>query len=255
MIRLSAILVVAFLWFVGSAYAKSLTGIEVCGESDCASSSMSGFDRAPFDDGSAGQPPPAIGPFYRIVFEVEGHRETTWRVYYEPHSGLGAVPTEGGSTMWLRFDGELAPIVKRLAQRVAPFPTPPVESVTIGGRTVAGDSGSYLQLFASANQLDRPLSQRTVPIRIDSPLPNPWTEEPLLRYYPEESIVQLSPGSFVQLQPDLAADVEAAQELGADDRSVPWATVAGAIAVVALAAVAVAWWPRRRLIRARAASR
>jgi hypothetical protein len=47
-------------------------------------------------------------------------------------------------------------------------------------------------------------------------MPNPWTEEPLLRYYPEENIVQLSPGSFVQLEPDLAADVEAARELGAD---------------------------------------
>jgi len=253
--RLSVIVLVAILGFVGSAHAKSLTGIEVCGETDCASASMSGFDRAPFDDGSAGQPPPNVGSFYRIVFEVEGHRETTWRVYYESHSGLGAVRTESGSSMWLRFDQELAPIAKRLARRVAPLPTPPVESVTIGGQTVTGDPGSYLQLFASANLLDRPLSHETVPIRIDSPLPNPWTEEPLLRYYPEENIVQLSPGSFVQLEPDLAADVEAARELGADGRSVPWVAVAGAIAVVALAAVAVAWWPRRRLIRARAASR
>jgi hypothetical protein len=31
-----------------------------------------------------------VGPFYRIVFEVEGHREDTWRIYYEPRSGLGA---------------------------------------------------------------------------------------------------------------------------------------------------------------------
>jgi hypothetical protein len=93
--------------------------------------------------------------------------------------------------------------------------TPPVESVTIG-RTVAGDPGSYLQLFASANLLDRPQSHETISIRIDSPMPNPWTEEPLLRYYPEDNIVQLSPGSFVQLEPDLAADVEAARELGAD---------------------------------------
>jgi hypothetical protein len=253
--RLSVIVLVTFLWFVGSAHAKSLTGIEVCGESDCASAAIGGFDRSPFDDGSAGQPPPAIGPFYRIVFEVEGHPETTWRVYYEPHSGLGAVFTEAGSTMWLRFDQELAPIAKRLARSVGPFPTPPIDSVTVGGRTVAGDPGSYLQLFVSANLLDRPLSHGTVPIRIDSPLPNPWTEEPLLRYYPEESIVQLSPGSFVQLEPDLAADVEAARELGADGRGVPWAAVGGAIAVVALAAVAVAWWPRRGLIRARAASR
>lgn len=86
--RLSVIVLVAFLWFVGSAHAKSLTGIEVCGESDCASAAIGGFDRSPLDDRSAGQPPPAIGPFYRIVFEVEGHRETTWRVYYEPTQGL-----------------------------------------------------------------------------------------------------------------------------------------------------------------------
>lgn len=124
-----------------------------------------------------------------------------------------------------------------------------------GGRTVAGDPGSYLQLFASANLLDRPQSHETISIRIDSPMPNPWTEEPLLRYYPEENIVQLSPGSFVQLEPDLAADVEAARELGADGRGVPWVAVAGAVVLVALAAVVAAMRPRRRLIGARAASR
>jgi hypothetical protein len=252
--RLSIILVVAFLAFVGSAQAKSLTGIEVCGDSDCASASISGFDKSPFDDGSAGQPPPAIGPFYRIVFDVDGHRETTWRVYYEPRSGLGAVRTESGSSMWLRFDQELAPIAKRLARRVAPLPTPPVDSVTIDARRVAGDPASYLQLFAAANLHDRPLSNQTVPIRIDSQLPNPWTEEPLLRYYPEENIVQVSPGAFVRLDVDLAADVEAARELGADGRGVPWAAVAGAIAAVLLAVVAVGWWPRRRLMRPRPAS-
>lgn len=252
--RLSVILFVAFLGFVGPAHAKSLTGIEVCGESDCASMAMSGFDRPPFDEASAGQLPPSVGPFYRIVFEVEGNRETTWRVYYEPRSGLGAVPTESGSTMWLRFDDELAPIAKRLAQRVSPFPTPPVESVTIGGRAVEGDPNSYLPLFAGSNRNDRPLTHNTVPIRIDASLRNPWTEEPLLRYYPEENIVQLSPGAFVRLDPDLAADVEAARELGSDGRGVPWAAVAGVIAAAMLAAVAIAWWPRRRLMRAKTAS-
>jgi hypothetical protein len=253
-VRLTLILLVAFLGFAGSGHAKGLTGIEVCGESDCASAATGGFDKPPFDDASAGQLPPAVGPFYRIVFEVEGHREDAWLVYYEPRSGLGAVPTESGSTMWLRFDGKLAPIVKRLARRVTPFPTPPVQSVTIGGRTVGGDPSSYLQLFAAANPHDRPLSDNTVPIRIDSALRNPWTEEALLRYYPEENIVQLSAGSFVQLDADLAADVEAARELGADSSGFPWAVVAGAVTAAALAVVAAAWWSRRPSVRARAAS-
>jgi hypothetical protein len=247
--RLSVILLVAVLGLAGSAHAKGLTGIEVCGESDCASAAMSGFDRPPLDDTSAGQLPPAVGPFYRIVFEVEGHREDAWRVYYEPRSGLGAVRTEWGSTMWLRFDDELAPIVKRLARRVAPFPTPPVQSVTIGGRAVEGDPRSYLQLFRAANRYDRPLSDDTVAIRIDSPLRNPWTEEALLRYYPEEDIVQLSPAAFVRLDADLAADVEAPRELGADGPGVPWAVVAGAVAAAALAVVAAAWLTRRPWVR------
>jgi hypothetical protein len=254
MMRLSLVLVVAFFGFVGTAHAKSLTGLEVCGESDCASLAMSGFHRSPFDDETAGQLPPAVGPFYRIVFEVDRHRENAWRVYYEPRSGLGAVFTEFGSTMWLRVDEELALIAKRLARKLAPFPAPPVDSVTIGGRTVAGDPRTYLQLFARANQSDRPLSHETVPIRIDSPLPNPWTEQPLLRYYPEEKIVQLGLASFTRLDADLAADVEAARELGAGGSGFPWATVAGAIAAVALAAVAVVWWPGRRLVRPKAAS-
>jgi hypothetical protein len=247
--RLSVILVVAVLAFAGSAHAKGLTGVQVCGESDCAFAAMSGFDRPPFDDASAGQLPPTVGPFYRIVFEVEGHREDTWRVYYEPRSGLGAVPTEWGSTMWFRLDSELAPIVKRLARRVAPFPTPPVHSVTIGERAVAGDPGSYLQLFRESNRDDRPRSGDTVPIRIDSPLRNPWTEEALLRYYPEDNIVQLGPGSFVRLDAELAADVEAARELGANGSGFPWAAVAGAVAAAALALFAAAWFGRRAWLR------
>jgi hypothetical protein len=247
--RLSVILLVAVLGLAGSAHAKGLTGIEVCGEAGCASAAMRGFDKPPLDDGSAGQLPPAVGPFYRIVFEVEGHREDTWRVYYDPRSGLGAVQTEWGSTMWLPFDGELAPIVKRLARRVAPFPTPPVQSVIIGGRTVEGDGGSYLQLFGTSNRHDRPLSDDTVAIRIDSPLRNPWTEEALLRYYPQENIVRLGPASFVRLDAELAADIERTRELGNDGSGVPWAIVAGAISAAALAVAAAAWLPRRPWVR------
>lgn len=250
--RLSLILV-AFLLFVGSAHAKGLTGIEVCGESDCASAAIVGFDKPPLDDASAGQLPPAIGPFYRIVFEVEGRREAMWRVYYEPRSALGAVPTQWGSTMWLRFDRELAPVVKRLAKGVSPYPTPPVRSVTVGGRTVTGDPSSYLQLFARSNRTDRPLSKGKVAIRIDSPLRNPWTEQQLLRYYPEENIVQVTPGSFVRLDDALAADVEAARELRADDSGLPWALLAGAIAVAALALIGGVWLPRRPWARVKPA--
>jgi hypothetical protein len=247
--RLSVILLLAFFGLVGSAHAKGLTGMEVCGESGCASATMSRFDKPPFDDTTAGQLQPAVGPFYRIVFEVEGHREDTWRIYYEPRSGLGAYETEWGSTMWLRFDGELAPIVKRLAQRVPPFPSPPVQSVTVGGHAVEGDPGSFLQLFGASNRDDRPHSDEAVPIRIASPLRNPWTEEALLRYYPEENILQLGPGAFVRLDAELAADVEASRELGADGSSVPWAVVAGVVGAAALALLAAAWLTRRSWVR------
>jgi hypothetical protein len=244
--RLSVIVLVAGLSLAGNAYAKGLTGMEVCGKSGCASATISRFDKPPFDDSSAGQLPPAIGPFYRIVFEVEGHREDSWRLYYEPRSGLAAYETEWGSTMWTRFDGELAPIVKRLARRVAPFSTPPVQSVTIAGRAVEGDPGSYLQLFRESNRNDRPQSDDAVAIRIDSPLANPWTDEALLQYYHEDHIVQLGPGSFVRLDPKLAADVEAARELRANGSGVSWAGIAGALAAVALAALATASFARRR---------
>jgi hypothetical protein len=80
--------------------------------------------------------------------------------------------------------------------------------------------------LAGSNRDDRPRSDDAVAIRIDSPLPNPWTEEALLRYYPEEDIVQLGPGSFVRLYAELAADVEAARAPGSDGSGVPWAVVA-----------------------------
>jgi hypothetical protein len=103
--------------------------------------------------------------------------------------------------------------------------------------------------LAGSNRDDRPRSDDAVAIRIDPPLPNPWTEEALLRYYPEEDIVLLGPGSFVRLDAELAADVEAARELGADGPGVPWAVVAGAVAAAALAMVAAAWLTRRPWVR------
>lgn len=110
--RLSAVLRVAVVGLARPAQAKGLTGIEVCGEWGCASAAMSGFDRPPLDDTSARQLPPAVGPFYQIVFEVEVHREDVWRVYYEPRSGLGAVQTEWRSTT---RRGEASAGVKRVS--------------------------------------------------------------------------------------------------------------------------------------------
>jgi hypothetical protein len=106
-----------------------------------------------------------------------------------------------------------------------------------------------LSALAGSNRDDRPRSDDAVAIRIDSPLPNPWTEEALLRYYPEEDIVQLGPGSFVRLDAELAADVEAARALGSDGSGVPWAVVAGALAAVVLVVLAAASLARRLWVR------
>jgi hypothetical protein len=103
--------------------------------------------------------------------------------------------------------------------------------------------------LAGSNRDDRPRSDDAVAIRIDSPLPNPWTEEALLRYYPEEDIVLLGPGSFVRLDAELAADVEAARALGSDGSGVPWAVVAGALAAVVLVVLAAASLARRLWVR------
>ena len=72
-------------------------------------------------------------------------------------------------------------------------------------------------------------------------MPNPWTQVWLL-WYPQDKVLFRSPGTYVRLPDDLAADIDAARPLGSGPGGgtlVPWLPIgvvaAGALILLVLA--------------------
>ena len=226
--RLLLVVLVALV-LPAAAQAKEITGVAVCGPTSCKDADVAGFGHAgPFGGASAGPPK---GRFYRLELRVDD--QVAGRLYYEPVSGLVAHEDHPRTFVWTRLAPPLASAVKDAAERVEPFPPPRVTGARVGGTRVAGDASTYGALL----RVDGPpvvpkTSADAVAIVLEATSPNPWTEVRLL-WYPEDSVLFRSPGTYVRLPDGLAADVAAARPLGDRDggsTTVPWLAVAVAIA-------------------------
>lgn len=232
---------VAALAFPAVAHAKEVTGLELCGPDGCKTTTVTGFGH---DDPLAGWnfAGPAPTTFYRLELQMD-QGAGGWPVYYEPKSGLVAFK-QGNSTFltWGRLDPALASLVKDLAKRVDPFPTPSVTEVRIGtDRRITENAGSYLRLFAVKGPYDVPRSDDIDVIRLAGSVESPWTDGILL-YYPRENILAVGPTSYVRVPTSVAADIEATRPLGDGGTAgsprlgVPWVVV-GIVAAFAGALV------------------
>jgi hypothetical protein len=222
------LVVVAALVLPAAAQAKELTALAVCGPGDCRDVDVSGFGHdAPFASDTNG---PAPGPYHRLDVEVDG-QSSAWGLFYDPGTGLVAREDRPGTWVWSRLAPSLAESVKDTAKRVQPFPAPRVSGARVGSKRVSGST------YAALIRADGPFvvpqtSEDAVAVTLIANRPNPWTQVTLL-WYPEDSVLFRSPGTFVRLADAVAADIDAARPLGSGPEGgthVPWIPIGVAAA-------------------------
>ena len=232
----------AALALAAPAAAKELSKAELCGPDGCiAVTDDETLRQIPMGgEDVAAQPP--LHPFHHLrltVSEGEGGPEHTWTVYYVDRVGMMAWRNEGGLVAWTQLRGTTATVMKRLARTVDAFPPPTISATTVDGRPV-GEPATYLALLgATGDRMDyTTMPTDWVPIDFRSTTPSPWTDAPFeLMYSPSRNVLERGVHQLV-LADELAADVESARPLRAEEatRWLPWLVVVGLVAALLLLA-------------------
>jgi hypothetical protein len=213
------------LAFPAGAGAKGLTGASLCGPEECRDLALTGFgSQEPFDMSDT-RSAPAPGPYYELRLEFE-HGGESRGIYYEPKSRLVAYSESYGNTAW-------APLVRPPLDTdgLEPYPTPTITAAWVGDRRVTGDPASYLRLFGLDGPFVVPSTRAHLTwIRLDSPMANPWTQNPIA-YYPDDDVVLAGRSSYVRVPASVAAAVESARSLDSGGSVTPWIALGTGIAV------------------------
>jgi hypothetical protein len=218
MVRGLALLFLVALAVPAGAQAKEPIKISVCGESGCSAASNPIVGHDPFG-GSGVEPTQAAppGPYYRLDLHAGG--DEGWSIFYVPAARALAIPDDRGWVDWQTIAGPGAPVVRRLARAVEPFPGTIVSEALLNSRPLQGDPASYLALLEIRGEFDLPDGE-SVPLELRSDQASPWTNISY-RYYPDDDVLLRATGAFVRLPPRLVADLEASLGRQQGGKAVP----------------------------------
>ena len=209
----------ALLVLAGSAQAKQLSAVKVCGAAGCTSVS----DRAVLTSlmraiETQSQPlrvsTPSPAPFLRLEYWVKGDggHGPDFVHYYLPSRRIMEVMTGPGSWSWIRPDSVSA-LLRRVTNGVKPFPTPRIVSASLGSRTVQ-DPASYARLFAIKQKADAfggASDWKRIVLRTRTP--SPWsTAAATLEYSPSANVLWRG-SEFVEVPSNIASRLEARASL------------------------------------------
>ena len=236
-ITAAALLTLGVLAWAGPAQAKELSEFRVCGAGGCTAVTdpdvlaalIRGIES---QRGLIRVSTPAPAPFVRLEYWMKGDRQSgpTFVHYYVPSRNAAAVVTGPTSWAWVRPDA-MSDVVRHVVQGVAPFPTPRITSVTIGGKAVQ-DPGSYVRLFGlrpkAKNFPGEPDWQRIV---IRTAQPGPWSTSAATLEYSKSTNVLWRGNDFVQVPSSTASRIETRKSLSAPASrgSFPWTLLFGGI--------------------------
>lgn len=269
---LRPLVVVAFaLAMPGTAGAKGIASLQVCGASGCqevGGAALGDVQRTGPLDGhptaAAARSAPAPHYWVRLSMHHEGEGWTSWFV---PGRGLWRGQDEKGHAMWLEMSERAAAAMRRAVRDVEPFPTPRLTSVRVGSRRVS-DPEAYRFVYTAGTELvGCPVARDWVPVVLRADRSSPWTgTNTMVRFSPSRGELERDGLRFelpASLAERIASDGGLASGGGGEGagRDVPWlplGLVAGASLLViglwrrnsaAGSGVVRAWWaghaPRR----------
>jgi hypothetical protein len=249
----AALLTLGALMCVATAQAKELSAFKVCGAAGCTSVTdraiLRSLIRGVEAQGQAARvstPPPS--PFLRLEYWVRGDLASrpSFVQYYVPSRGVAALMTGPASWTWVQPNAANA-VFRHLSKEVAPFPTPRISAVTIGGRAVR-DPASYARLFAFELKAEsfpgEPDWQRIV---VNTTAPSPWSTSAATLEYSKSTNVLWRGSDFVQVPSSTASRMEARESLSTPaGNSFPWSFLFGGLGGAAVIIPTTVFFRRRR---------
>lgn len=247
------VIVAALLLGAAPAQAKELLGAQLCGPDGCATQRVAMLlegPNGPFGGELADAAKP--GDWYRGYLLAGDRGKVAGKLpfYYVPGAGGGLIVEPGRYgqvTAWTRAHGKLGALVAALAQRIEPYGTPHLTSVTVNGRPVR-DPQSYLRLWTLGHKATGyPDGIDSGQIVFYSDPASPWSDGNYVVAYAKSSLL-LRDGKVVALPKDVAERVAARASLAPND-GFPWtwtAIIVGAALAVAIIVLGVALLRRLR---------
>jgi hypothetical protein len=175
----------------GSASAKEVTGVRVCGASGCKA-------LTDLKSWTAESPAPAletfdapVGDYYTVEmsFSYDGQTAGTDVSYWLSGPGLmhGSNPSSY-EPWWKPTDAQTAAL-RAASAGLQPF-TPALSRVVVAGKAVA-DPNSYMRLYGKFLESSRvPPRAPWITIKIVPAHPNPWVQKGRLRYQPQTRLLR-----------------------------------------------------------------
>ncbi len=239
------------------AAAKELSKLDVCGPSGCNSTS----DRALLgrigvgSDGSIPADPPALAPYYTLVYHVRagrgesfnGRKEFVFRTSYVPGAHLVRGIDESGYVVWTTASQVFTNAIARLTRGLRPFSAPRITRVSVGG-TVVSDPASYERLITiTSENTDYVEAYDWKPVDYRSTRSSPWSGVSL--QFSAKKHALLRNNRWIHLDSSLSKQVQLGTALTATgDGGFPWRWVGvAAAAALAIAGVGVFLVRRFRL--------
>ena len=244
-----AVAALAALALAGSASAKEINSIAVCGASGCVDIVERG-DMHAYVEGSDAIAAPAVSEYYTVKVTVEGEGEDfTWTSYYVPSAnvlaGIGE-PTEIVS--WVQMPERSRGLFAAATVKLEPFPVPRITAASVDGRRVEGDASTYSRLLTLPERFVPYPSEWWVTVDLRSTHPSPWTASDRdLMYSPSANLLERGVAR-IPVDGSVAADLGAARALDRS-RSFPWLTVLVALSASLPASALLVLAVRRRPVR------
>jgi hypothetical protein len=253
-LRLATFVAFATLVLPGTALAKEISKVGICGPHACASITDRGLLRDWMESGDGSTTgPAAVAPFLRIDTTVsaaagetfeDGKKSVTWSNYYVPNAqtlrGIG----ESGEAAWTRLDARAAEMVRTAAKGIEPFAAPVIDAATVGGRRVAGPA-TYARLFDRTWKATYQWPAETKRIRLHSHAAGPWTDGKNELLFSAKERLLVRDGETVKVPTSVARQLGGARSLTgrADGGS---ALALGFAGIAAFGLGGLAWWGHRR---------
>jgi hypothetical protein len=202
-IMLVALVAAGLTALTGTAQAKEVMRLKICGASGCNTvtdrEALRGWEEESNQD-PASVSIAAPGRFYTVEIafgDPEGNVVHSDTAYWLPNGNLMRFTNQTLEPWWQLFPNQVA-LYEKVASGIEAF-TPELSNVTVRGRAVA-DPNSYLRLFGKYRYATLPRAGlHLVRIRMTASQPNPWVNGRVVLRYDAKRRLLVRPDGYFKL--------------------------------------------------------
>jgi hypothetical protein len=206
-IALLAIVAAGLLALAGTAQAKEIVSLKICGASGCNTSSGREQLRAWEQESNANPESVSVAAaqrFYTVDIsfgDPEGNVVHSESAYWLPDTSLMRFQAQIQDPWWRLFSSQVA-MYRKIASGIEPF-TPELSRVKVRGKAVA-DPTSYLRLFGNFPYRTLPRGKlHLITIALAASKPNPWVSGKVILRYAASRQLLIRPDGYFKISKSL----------------------------------------------------